>query len=82
MPKGWTERLSPWVAGDSLVRNVDKDLFGRALRGAMYQPSDEAAGAEEGCGNDAEMADYVCEQLILRAHKDAMDAGRSTPAFV
>ncbi len=25
------------------VDNIDRDLFGRAVRGAMYQPSDEAA---------------------------------------
>lgn len=50
--------------------NIDRDLFGRAVRGAMYQPSDEAA-------HDMRMAAH---DLMHSAYQDNLV--RSWPCFI
>lgn len=42
------------------VDNIDRDLFGRAVKGAMYQPSDETS-------HDIRMAAH---NLMLSAYED------------
>ncbi|CAL8467968.1 g7506 [Coccomyxa elongata] len=59
------------------VDNIDRDLFGRAVRGAMYQPSDEAAHDMRMAAHDLMHSAYQDNLRILRAHKDALDAGHS-----
>ncbi|KAK9909403.1 hypothetical protein WJX75_001741 [Coccomyxa subellipsoidea] len=57
------------------VDNIDRDLFGRAVKGAMYQPSDETSHDMRMAAHNLMLSAYEDNLRVLQAHKDALDAG-------
>ena len=52
------------------VDNIDRDLFGRAVRGAMYQPSDGTLHRHRAAAHDLVRAAYA-DDVVRAAHSSA-----------
>ena len=64
MPGVDSERCSCWPAQVN-VDNIDRDLFGRNVRGAMYQPVDETLDKYKKAAYDLVRAAYA--ENVVRA---------------
>ena len=68
----------PWAQVS--VDNIDRDLFGRAVRGAMYQPSDATLHRHKTVAHDLVRAAYA-DDLVRSAYSGSHACPASTPAL-